>query len=144
MLLAIGIRRRRAFNRWNRRDEERLLLPGNVHDEVPFSQPPGRGTVFIVAGVLALILGTSHVLSYLAAWRTSSVAAAETEVGRCISAKTHSEARSAAPVDYTDPTANVKIATRVEGRAADAAYAAAAEVSAHQEQPAGTETGAIP
>ena len=80
VLLAVGIRRRRAHDRWNRRDDERLLHPGTDDDQVLPSQPPGRGTVLIIVGVLLLVLGAGHVLSYVAAQRTSSVAT-ELDVG---------------------------------------------------------------
>ncbi|WP_197380789.1 LppU/SCO3897 family protein [Mycolicibacterium mengxianglii] len=193
VLLAIGIRRRRAHDRWNRRDDERLLHPGSDDDQVPPSLPPGRGTVFIILGVVALMLGAGHVLSYLAAHRTSSVAN-ELDVGQCITAEAYSQgrmnaeaadcsrtdatlqlvsqgdstatcpdgnrqggqypmltndartqcfilnlieahcyavARAAVPVDCTDPTANVKVASRVEGTAEDAACGADAEVLAY-------------
>ena len=194
VLLAVGIRRRRAHNRWNRRDDERLLHTGNNDDQVLPSQPPGRGTVFIIVGVLVLMLGASHILSYLAAWRTSSVATNTLDVGQCITAEAYSAgrmnaeavdcnrsdatlqlvsqgdstatcpdgqkqggqypmltndartqcfilnlreghcyaiARAAVPVDCTDPTANVKVASRVEGTTKDAACGVDAEVLAY-------------
>jgi hypothetical protein len=71
-LLVVGIRRRRAHNRWSRHDDARLLQPDHNDDPDRPSQPPGRGTAFIIAGVLVLALGASHVLAYLAAWRTST------------------------------------------------------------------------
>jgi hypothetical protein len=197
VLLAIGVRRRRAYNRWNRRDDERLLHPDNDDGHVLLSQPPGRGTVFIVVGVLVLMLGASHALSYLAASRTSP-AASDLAVGQCITAEAYSDgrmnaeavdcnrsdatlqlvsqgdstatcpdghqqggqypmltndarthcfilnlreehcyaiARAAVPVDCTDPTANVKVASRVEGTAEDAACGVDAEVMAYLQPP---------
>lgn len=197
-LLTVGIRRRRAHNRWNRRDDERLLHPGNDDDHGIASQPPGRGTGFIIVGVLVVLLGASHVLSYLAAWRTSSLATNELDIGQCITAETYSQgrmgaesvdcnrsdatlqlvsqgestapcpdgkrqggqypmftndtrtqcfilnlsegqcyavARAAVPVDCTDPTANVKVASRIEGTAEDAACDADAEVMAYPQPP---------
>lgn len=112
VLLAIGIRRRRAHDRWNRSDDERLLHPDNDDDHVLPSQPPGRGTVFIVIGVLALILGASHVLSYLAAWRTSSVATNTLDVGQCITAEAYSESRvNAVSADCNRPDATLQLVT---------------------------------
>jgi len=198
-LLTLGIRRRRAHNRWNRRDDERLLGERNdaADDHVLPSQPPGRGTALIIVGVLVLVLGAGHVLSYLAMQRISS-AATDLEVGECITAEAYSEgrmnaeaadcsspdatlqlvshggstatcpdgnrqsghyamltndartqcfilnlieghcyaiARAAVPVDCTDPTANVKVASRVEGTAEDAACDADAEVMTYPQTP---------
>lgn len=193
VLLAVGIRRRRAYNRWNRRDDERLLHPGHGDGQVLPSPSPGRGTVFIVIGVVVLMLGAGHVLSYLAALRTSPTAN-NLAVGQCITAEAYSGgrmnaeavdcnrsdatlqlvtqgdstatcpdgqkqggqypmltndartqcfilnlrkghcyaiARAAVPVDCTDPRANVKVASRVEGTAEDAACGADAEVLAY-------------
>ena len=152
--------------------------------------------MFIIAGVLMLVLGASHVLSYLAAWRKCS-AANNLEVGQCITAEAYSDgrmgaeavdcsrsdatmqlaprgdstagcpdgnlqggqypmlsneavtqcfvlnfseglcyavARTAVPVDCIDPTANVKVASRIEG-AEDAAWDDDAEVLAYREPP---------
>ena len=195
VLLAVGIRRRRAHNRWNRRDDDRLLHPGDNEDPVRPSQPSGRGTVFIVAGIPMLLLGASHVLAYLAAWREPS-AASKLEVRQCIRADAYSDgqmdveamdcdhpdatpqlaaegdstatcpdgnregglypviardsgtqcfvlnlkeggcyavARTAVPVDCTDPSANVKVVSRVDGSAEEAACGADAEVLAHRQ-----------
>ncbi|MGB3484921.1 MAG: hypothetical protein WBB07_22215 [Mycobacterium sp.] len=49
--------------------------------------------------------------------------------GRC-----YAIARAAVPVDCTDPTANVKVARRVEGNAEDAACGVDAEMLAYVEQ----------
>jgi hypothetical protein len=119
VLLAVGIRRRRVHNRWNRRDDERLLRPDNDDDHVRLSQPPGRGTVFMVIGVLALILGASHVMAYLAAWRTSTGSASKLDVGQCITAEAYGSGRMAAEaVDCSRPDATLQLVSQGNSTAA--------------------------
>jgi hypothetical protein len=47
----------------------------------------------------------------------------------------YATARTAVPVDCTDPSANVKVASRVESSAEDAACDADAEVLAYRQPP---------
>lgn len=141
LLLGAGIYRRRAFNRWNRSDDERLLQPTPEQDDefdprlrddydpvfddaddldvglAPRqSQPPGKGTLLIVIGAVVLVLGAGHVFSYLAASRVSS-AAGYLEVGQCITAQAYQQGRvDSPPVDCTRPDATMELAS--DGNAA--------------------------
>lgn len=139
LLLGVGIYRRRAFNRWNSSDDDRLLeaLPSSGDEDDEFdprlrddydpdfddgddydgdlaprqSQPPGKGTVLIVIGAVVLVLGAGHVFSYLAASRVSSVAG-DVEVGQCITAQAYEQGRmDSRPVDCARPDATMELAS---------------------------------
>lgn len=141
LLLGVGIYRRRAFNHWNSRDDQRLLQPeppgandlGDEFDprlrddydpeldgddpESRPSQPPGRGTVLIVIGAMVLMLGAGHVLSYLADSRVSQ-AVGNVEVGQCITAQAYDEGRmNSEPVDCRRPDATMELVSTGDGEA---------------------------
>ncbi|MCK0177609.1 hypothetical protein [Mycolicibacterium sp. F2034L] len=214
LMLTVGIYRRRAFNRWNRADNERLLHAGNADFDpdpdgmfgdqgtVVRSRPSGRGTILIVVGSMLLVLGALHVMGYVArtAAPDTSTAARPLVTGQCITAEGYAEDRmraepvdcsrveatlqlvstggagatcpdgkragtrymalgndvrthcfvhnlregqcyhartasptTATPVECADPTANVMVASRVEGPVEDAACGADATVLAYPE-----------
>jgi hypothetical protein len=141
LLLGVGVSRRRAFNRWNSRDDERLLQPDppGAHDlDVEFdprlrddydpefddddlgprpSQPPGKGTVLIVIGAVVLVLGAGHVLSYLADSRASQTVG-NVEVGQCITAQAYDEGRmNSEPVDCRRSDATMELVSTGDGEA---------------------------
>lgn len=131
LLLAVGLYRRRAYNRWNSRDDDRLLRPEPTRDDEPDpdfdpddedlvprpSQPPSRGTVFIVVGAVVLVLGAGHVLSYLAVSHTST-AAGNVDVGQCITAEAFEQRRlNAEAVDCRRSDATLQLVSKGDAAA---------------------------
>ncbi|KAA0114046.1 hypothetical protein CIW51_21935 [Mycolicibacterium sp. P9-22] len=128
VLLALGIRRRLAWRRWNGDDNDRLLkqTPGSAAPGTdsearadlggPSSQPPGRGTALIVAGAIVAVLGAGHILSYVAAARVSN--AVKYDVGQCIT-PSEFERRSitADPVDCGRTDATLQLISEVDADA---------------------------
>lgn len=117
LLLGFGIHRRRAFNRWNRRDDDRLLRsqPSTDDDDPP--QPPSKGTALIVTGAVIVLLGAGHVLSYLAVSRTTQ-SAGNVEVGQCITAGAYSQGRmDSEAVDCRVSDATMELVSSGDGEA---------------------------
>lgn len=158
LLLGFGIHRRRAFNRWNRHDDDRLLRSQPSTDDAPQpSPPPSKGTALIVTGAVILLLGAGHVLSYLAVSRTTQSAGnveATCPDGSRNSARypalindsrTHcfalnlredhcyAAADGFAPANCTDPAATVKVASRVDGASEAVGCPTMAKVVSHLE-----------
>lgn len=145
LLLGVGIYRRRAFNRWNSRDEDRLLDPQpSLDGESDFDdefdprlrddydpdydldaedleprplQPPGKGTVFIVVGAVVLVFSALAVLSTLMGPRTTTERSS-VEVGQCIAAQDYSQGRmDAEPVDCARSDATMELVSKGDGTA---------------------------
>lgn len=125
LLLVFGIRRRLGWRRWDRVDNDRLLTATSASEvtdtdsgiradlsDVP--QPRSRGTGLIVGGVVVLLLGVGHVLSYAAAARTSS--AVEADIGQCLTNTDFTERHiSAEPVDCSRSDAAVQLVSKGGG-----------------------------
>lgn len=129
LLLGFGIHRRRAFNRWNRHDDDRLLRSQPSTDDAPQpSPPPSKGTALIVTGAVILLLGAGHVLSYLAVSRT-------TQSAGNVEATCPDGSRNSAryPANCTDPAATVKVASRVDGASEAVGCPTMAKVVSHLE-----------
>lgn len=128
LLLAFRTRRRLAWRRWNRGDNDRLLVPtseraapgndsglqadlGNLS-----SQLPGRGTALLVAGTIVTLLDIGHVLSYVATAHVSD--AVKADIGQCIT-NTDFEHRpiTAEPVDCDRTDATVQLVSKSDGEA---------------------------
>ena len=144
-LLGVGIHRRRRFTRWNRSDDQRLLQAApdtavaGEHDEHDprlrddyepdydpaddadlwprAPQPPGRGTVFMVLGVIVLVLGASHVVTAMIP-RGAPTAMSRIEAGQCITADSFEQRRiDAEPVDCDRTDAVMELVSVGDGRA---------------------------
>ncbi|MET4427366.1 hypothetical protein [Mycolicibacterium sp. 624] len=145
LLLRVGIHRRRAFDRWRSGDDDRLPHPqaspdgeGGFDDEFDPrlrddydpdydydyedlaprpSQPPGKGTVFIVVGAVVLVLGALHVLSTLAVPRPTAEVRS-VDVGQCITAQAYAQGRmDAEPVDCRRSDATMELVSKGDGEA---------------------------
>lgn len=136
LLLVVGLVRRRAFNRWNSSDDDRLLAPDtragdddtvtDPYDEfdglpedlppVP-SRPSGKGTVPIVVGVVLLVLGAAHVFSALvSSGRVQSTG--NVAVGQCITAEAYDQGRmNSEPVDCRRSDATMELVSKGDGTA---------------------------
>lgn len=67
-LIVYGVLRRRERARWDREDDSRLLRPDTSarSDEDRVAAPRSRGTGFIAAGTVLLLLGILHILNLIA------------------------------------------------------------------------------
>lgn len=139
-LFGAGMYRRRAFNRWNSSDDDRLLQPALQHDDDPDeefdprlrddydpefdipededpkptprqAQPPGKGTVLIVIGVVVLLLGTQQMISDVALPRPPQ-AASDVEIGECITSQAYDRGHmNSEPVDCAQSDATMELAS---------------------------------
>ncbi|MEH3130947.1 MAG: hypothetical protein PGN27_13420 [Mycolicibacterium neoaurum] len=136
LLLVVGMLRRRAFNRWNSSDDDRLLAPeassggddtvtdpygefdGLPEDLPPRpSRPSGKGTVPIVVGVVLLVLGAAHVFSALvSSGRVQSTG--NVAVGQCITAQAYDQGRmNSEPVDCRRSDATMELVSKGDSTA---------------------------
>lgn len=136
LLLVVGMLRRRAFNRWNSSDDDRLLAPEassggddtvtdpyDEFDGLPEDLPPrpsrpsGKGTVPIVVGVVLLVLGAAHVFSTLvSSGRVQSTG--NVAVGQCITAQAYDQGRmNSEPVDCRRSDATMELVSKGDSTA---------------------------
>lgn len=81
------------------------------------SQPPDKGTVFIVVGAVVLVLGALHVLSTLSGPFTASEVSS-VDVGQCITAQAYAQGRmDAEPVDCRRSDATMELVSKGDGEA---------------------------
>ncbi len=120
LVLVVGVRRRRAYNRWKSWDEDRLLRPQQSADDeagggdliASPSRPRGRGTGFIIVGAIVLLLGAAHVVTIFAPSRTPS-AVSKVAVGQCITADAFAQRNlGAEAVDCGRPDATLQLASK--------------------------------
>jgi hypothetical protein len=127
LLLAFGIRRRLAWRRWNRSDNDRLMVP-RAEPAIPAEDsdrradlldPPtrrGRGTGLLIAGTIVTLLGIGHVLSYVATAHVSG--AVKADVGQCLTAADFKQRHiGAEPVDCDRTDATVALVSKGDGEA---------------------------
>lgn len=136
LLLLVGIRRRRTFDRWVRSDDSRsdpepaadVAADDDEFDtrlrddydpdydpdddeDLGRQQPrtPGKGTVLIVLGVLVLLLGTKQVITGLIPPRIPQ-AESSVEVGQCITAQAYDQGHmNSVPLDCAQSDATMEL-----------------------------------
>ena len=138
LLLIVGIRRRRTYDRWVRNEDVRFTSepdrdlaadddefdPRLRDDYDPDYDPdddedlgprqlrtPGKGTVLIVLGALFLLLGTKQVITGLIPPRIPQ-AEGGVVVGQCITAQTYDQGHmNSEPVDCDQSDATMELAS---------------------------------